>query len=242
MTYTQVNLTTILTRLGERTDASPYWTDREKTSSINETLRTWNLLTGMWKVPVVIPTTAGTVWYALPSTMVYETRLEFNGRGIDPDSVFSLDNGRPGWEGETTATGGDVPIRPTLWIPGGLNLFAIWPADAIGGNSLVVDGVRRTPVLSVSTDFIDIGEAELDAILGECVHYLAFKEGGQRWAITQQLHKNFLLACAEQNARLNSSVFFRNAMGLDLNRFARPMERAITPTGAYKEPTPQAQG
>lgn len=236
MSYTQVTLSTLLTRIGERTDASPFWVPAQKIAAINEALRVWNMLTGMWKAPVTLPTTAGTVWYSVPSTMVYDTRMEFNGRPMDPESLNGMDNGRDGWEGESTVTGSDVPTRPTLWIPAGLNLFAIWPRDAVGGNSLLLDGVRRTPVLSADADFIDIGQAELDALLGECVHILAFSEAGQRWAATQQLHKNFLIAAAEQNARLNASVFFRNAMGLDLNRYARPMERAMTPVTPQNEP------
>lgn len=226
MSYQQVTLVDIQTRLSERTESSLFWTATEKLNAINEVLRQWNMLTGMWHAPFTVTTVANQAWYPLPSTMVYETTLQFNGKPMDIDSISGLDNGEPGWEGESTTAGGIVPDRPTLWAPVGLNGFAIWPVDAVGANSILVDGIRQTPVLAVDADFIDIGQAELDALLGECIHILSFKKGGQEWIGTQSLHKSFLIAAAEQNARLNASTFFRNLMGLDTNRKARPMERA----------------
>jgi hypothetical protein len=147
----------------------------------------------------------------------------FGGVPMSRSSVGDLDNGRPGWEGETTTSGGSVPVAPSSFAPAGLDLFAIWPQDLLGGNTIVVDGVVQAPQLSLLTDHIDINLASIQPILGYALHYLAFKEGGRRWVVTQGYYKEFLLAAMDQNDRLATSALFRKAAGLDVNRGQRPL-------------------
>jgi len=220
--YQQVTWAQLRTMLQARVESSAFWSDTEALHAINEALRLWNLLTGMWKRRELITTVADQVYYSLTSTLVYSVRADFSTFPLEQDSLGSLDNGMPGWEGHTTATSGK-PTRPAIWAPVGLKAIAIWPADHTGGNEIAIDGVRQTPVLSADTDYIDIGQAELQAILSYGLHYLAFKEGGQRFAATQKQYKEFILAAAEQNGRLKASTFFRRVMGLDQNRGFRPM-------------------
>jgi hypothetical protein len=223
MAYQTVTLATLRQELKDRYESSPFWTDTEALHAINESLRVWNMLTGMWKQTQTKSTTAGTVWYTFSSSFVYNMKVSFGSYPMEVGSVSSMNNGRATWQGETTTDGGEVPTRPTIWIPAGLRRLAIWPADAAGGNMLVVDGVCITPVLSANTDFIDLAQSEHDALLGEALHVLAFKEGGQRFEGTKEHHKLFLTAALKQNSRLSKSAYFRKALGLDLNRGERPL-------------------
>lgn len=221
MPYQQVTLATLQQELKDKWESVPFWTDPEATTYLNEALRCWNLLTGMWKRRETIVTVANQVWYPLTSTMVYDLRAQFSDYPMEPSSVTDLDNGRPNWEGETTVTAG-VPTRPTIWAPAGLKLIAIWPADAVGGTTLVIDSVRQTPVLAAAGDFVDLGQAEHHALLGYALHIAAFKEGGVRFAATKTFYQQFIAAAGEQNTRLKASTFYRKAMGLDTGRFQRP--------------------
>lgn len=226
MTYQQVTLAQLQVLLADRYENVPFWTTAEATSAINESLRLWNMLTGYWKKRETVSTVAGEHWIAVNSTLLYQLRMTWEDFPMELSSIGDLDNGRSGWEADTvggTRTDGEpLPNRPFVFAPAGLNLFAIWPADATA-HQITVDSVRETPVLSAAGDYIDIGQEELHAILGYALHYLAFKEGGARFADTQDYYKQFIGAAAIKNAKLNASMFFRNAMGLDLNRKQRPM-------------------
>lgn len=220
MPYQQVTLATIRSRLEERWESVPFWDDSDALLAINETLRCWNMLTAMWKRKVTFPTMPGQVYYSVPSTLIYNLRMDVAGRPLEPSSKFMLDNTIPRWKSQTTATTG-APAYPRVFAPLGLNLFAIWPADAVGGKSFSVDGVRATPVLVLDADFIDAGEEELSAVVGMALHVAAFKEGGARWKATFPHYKAFLAAASDKNDRLRASTFFRNLMGLDIGRGQR---------------------
>lgn len=228
MPYAQVTLATLRAQLERRYDAVPYWTTAEANAAINEALRCYNLLTGFWKRRVLIATTANTVFYALPSTLIFDVRTEFNQVTLEQSSISDLNNGRVNWRAETTATGGTVPTSVKMWAPVGLTRLAIWPAHAAGGGTLIVDGVRQTPVLTADADFVDLGQVELDALLGYALHVLAFKLGGTLFQATLPLYRAFIEACGDQNVRLKSSTWYRRAMGIDLQRKQHPV-RVIPP-------------
>lgn len=222
MAYTQLTLGTLRSRLQAKYEDVPFWTDTEANFTINEVLQWYNLYTGVWRKRVSLTTVADQVYYTVPSTLIYNTRMEFNGRSTVISSFDDLDNGRPGWESETTTDGGAVPTLVQVWLPLGMNQFAIWPADGAGNNNLMIDGVRATPVLTNDSDFIDLDETEIDAVLGEALFLLAFKDSG-RFSRVQGWHQEFLKTVASHNARLNASDQFRAAMGADVNRTTRPL-------------------
>lgn len=228
MPYTAVTLSQLQVSLQEMWETVPFWTSEEARLHINEALRVWNLLTGMWKSQVTVKTPSPTSpWITLPGSLVYNMRVEFLGKPVGYSSIGDLDYGRPNWEGETTVSGGNVPTTIKHWAPAGLRMIAIWPADSIGDRDLLVDGVATTPILINSGDFIDLGEEEHVAILKYALHVASFKKGGTTFSSTLPHYKEFLLACADRNERLKASLFFRRAMGLDLNRSQRPIRRPI---------------
>jgi len=216
--YQTYTLEQIIEMLQAKYEDVPYWTYLEAQTAINEALCVWNSMTGFWKRQIEIATTATNWDYALPESIVFGMRVEFNGKPLNLSSLGDMDYGHPGWQSQTTATGGNVPNEPKNWLPLSIDMIAIWPADAVGGNVLTLDGVSATPQLVNPSDYIDIGAEELSAILGYALHALAFKEGGARFAGTMKYFTEFLKQAAEENDQLTQSSMFRSFIGLDLNR------------------------
>jgi hypothetical protein len=217
--YTQYTLSQCLGLLAFKYDQVPFWTSDEATDAINEGLLVWNSLTGFWKETITIPTTLTANWdYALPASIVFGMRVEYEGKPLNLSSLDDMDNGHPGWQAQTSADGGNVPNEPKNWLPLSVDMIAIWPADAVGGHTLTIDGVAATPQLTAAGDFIDIGAEELGVILGYALHVLSLKEGGARFAATQPYFIAFLQAAAEENDQLTQSSMFREFLGLDLKR------------------------
>lgn len=229
MPYQAVTLAQFRQQLKDKWESVPFWTDADALLAINESLRIWNLLTGYWKRKAPITTVANQVWYQVGSTLLYGLRGEWQGLPVTYNSVFDMDYGHPGWEKETTASGGNIPNRVVHVIPKGLTLFAIWPADAVGGNSLLVDSVRATPTLVNDTDYIDIGQEEFGALLGFALHIAAFKQGGLRWKSTQHYYQEFIVAALSKNERLKASIFYRKYLGLDTGKMSRVSRIPVDP-------------
>ena len=218
MAITRVTLSTLSGQLRDRWERVPFWTSEESRLALNETLRTWNMLTGTWKRPVVLGLDIMNPWVTVPGAILQTTRVSSLERPLGYSSLFDLDFGRPGWESEHTRTGGDVPTIPRKWAPAGLTLLAIWPQTVEGCVTLTVDGVADTPQLVNDADFVDLEDSEHHALVGEALHLAAFKEGGTRWEGTMRYHREFLMAAADRNARLQSSTFFRRYLGRDFQR------------------------
>lgn len=248
MPYTSVTLAQLQQKLKDSWESVPFWTDPESVTYINEALRMWNLLTGMWKQPISGTTIPNVPWLDLPASMVYNMRVSVGGKALGDSSIGDLDYGKPGWEGQTTASGGGVPTTVKMWAPAGLRLIAIWPAPTLA-TDIVIDGVASTPVLVNPGDFVDLGEEEHGALIDYALHIATFKKGGTTFAGTMQLYREFLLAAADKNERLKGSLLFRRAMGVDLNRTQRPLRRSIagqqgeTPEAAsLQQPQTQQSG
>lgn len=233
MPYQQVTLAQLRllveNQLGEA--ALPFWRVDEKNRYINLGLRFYNLLTGFWKGRASITTTANTVWYLLPSSITSNMRVSYNGVPMSPVGLYDLDFGRPNWESETTASGGDVPTSPSMWGIGALNLISIWPADAAGGNSLIVDGLLTTPFLTNDGDYVDIGQEELNSLLDLLQHIAVFKEGGAEWKTTLSQFKGFLEDAGKRNGILKDCATYRSFLGLDTGRRKQPFAQE-SETGA----------
>lgn len=229
MPFQQVTLAQLQAEMADRLDGSPFWTPEEARLGLNEALRTWNLLTGQWRARSLVPVTGGSPWVSLPSSLTWTARVEWQGLLVDQSNLSDLDNGRPRWEGQTTADGGEVPDRPRLWAPAGLRLLALWPSPAADApSSLLVDGLAATPVLVKMSDWLDLGRQEHDAILFYALHYCAFKEGAGRFAGSITGLKAFYAAAIDRNTRLLASTLFRAWVGLDVERTARPDRRQVT--------------
>ena len=224
MPYQAITRAELRTRLTEFWEGKPFWTTDEANRAINEALRDWNQLTGRWRRTLPIATTIGTHEYGLPSTLMYQTRVAFNGIPMSPGSVDGLNNGQPRWRDETTATTG-VPDVPTIWVPVTLLIIRIWPADATGNNALLIDGIATTPVLTADGDFVDLAEADVSVLLGYALHVASLKKGGHWFTESLKYFRAFLQAAGSENSRITTSQVYRQVMGLT-RRDAKPIETA----------------
>lgn len=210
-------------QLGSGGLATSFWRDDELNKIIQEALRFYNLLTGFWKVRATLTTTTSP-WYSLPGTITSSMRVSFNEFPMTPTSVYDMDFGRSGWESETTASGSDVPTKPQLFIIGGLNKLAIWPADFVGNNGLVIDGLAVTPILTSDASTVDLGQEEMNGLLDLCQHIAAFKEGGKEFQSSMTGFKALLESAGERNSILKRCSTWRKWMGLDKARQSRPLK------------------
>jgi hypothetical protein len=215
MAYQSFTWSAIRQRLRERLELKAFWSDDELLVAFNEALSVWNLATGYWRTRVTQPTIAGQYDYALPASMLYRMRITVNNLPLTSTNREDLNQGRYTWRAETTASGGSVPTRPMIWAPIDLYTFLIWPADAVGGATLTIDGVAATPVLVHDGDFVDLGEELFTTLLGYALHVLTFKKGGPAFQATLPLFQTFLAEAAEENSQIKTSQIFRRVMGLD---------------------------
>lgn len=243
MPYQQITLAALQASLEASWDSAPFWSATQATRYLNHSLRLWNLLTGMWKRRVLLSTTAGAHYLPLPSSITYGMVVVWGrtSQALQISALEDLDNGRPRWEEEGTGDGGDVPTTPQLWAPVGLTEIAIWPADATGGNPVLVDGVAQTPVLVNPGDFVDIGSQDANAIAKLALHIACFTRGMPAVKSTQAYLQEFVQAAADQNTRLRNSSYFRKYLGLDFQKGLAPMVDTV-PGGAGAGQGGQAGG
>lgn len=223
MALQQVTLQQLHETLRGQTDNAAYWTASELTAGVNEALRLWNLMTGTWRTRRHLTVPAGVYLISTKSVMWMPVRLEWQGRLVEKTSRYDLSCGRPGWQRETGA-------RPRQWAPAGLDKVVLWPhLAATDTGSLIVEGVLDTPVLRKLEDYVQIGREDLRALIDYTLHYLAFKEGGVRFASTEPRFQAYQVAAQSKNSRIKAATLFRRPTGQDLERTQRPTHRATLP-------------
>jgi hypothetical protein len=191
-------------------------------------MRIWNAATGRWLTKYLVPDVPNDCYVSCPLTLSQATRVLWNAIPLEKCSQADLDYGFPNWRGTTTATL-FAPARPVYWAPVSLNLLVIYPADAGLNflNTLEVAGVIQTPLLVAAGDFVDLGQEELDVLLGYALHVLSLKVGGQRLVDSYAGWLAFLKAAAAENRQFAASTFYRRLLGLDAQRWIRRQERPV---------------
>lgn len=218
MAYTTKTLGDLQHLLAMKWEDTPFWTPEEARLAVNDALAWWGLLTGSWPQRATLNAAIGEHEYALPGTLLWRTRVIFQGTVLEISSRADLDRGQPTWMGETAGDVG-VPAAPLVWAPISLQSIAIWPAPAATViNGLVVDGLGDAPILSEDADTVDLEEGWISHLLGMALCTAAWKEGGPRFASTLPLFQAFIGAAVEQNGQLTSSQVFRSLLGLDTRR------------------------
>jgi len=195
-----------------------FYTEDEVGIYLNEALRVWNLITWQWHGSVFIPTVASQTFYDVSASVLKTMRVEYNNVPLDLTSLQSLDLGQPGWQGTAAGT-------PKRWFPVALTQIGIYPTDAIGGNSLRVEGVLTTPVLVNESDYLDLGQWQVQALLDYVHHLATFKQGGEEFKASLQTLKSFMTAAGVQNRKFAETALYKRYMGMDLDELLRPMYR-----------------
>jgi hypothetical protein len=250
MPYQNTTLTALLTRLARRTEQAPFWSPDTAARALNESLRVWNLVTGIARQTVNVLTVVDDpyILLTLPAPQqwlkVTRVRIPAPARELNPTSLAGLDASFPGWEAHTTLTAVGVGTAPRYWAPAGVTRIAIYPADTTilaGGNgprTLAVDAISCANVMVAAGDFLDLGDEELTAILSYALHVLSFSKGAAALTSTMPLYLAFLKAAAERNAVFASSSFYRRIIGWDFTRAAYPLraQSSLLTAAARLEP------
>lgn len=248
MPFQNTNLTTLIALERNRLSAlsSVFWTTQEIIDALNEGLRFYNLCTGRFKGRLIITTIPSRCIYDLTDVSIYNPRaaappvvaplrVNFNrGAPLGWSSVSDMDIIYPGWQLQTTSSGGGVPTTPQMAGPLGLNMLFLWPADNVGGNSLALDAVVPAPILVNGTDFVNLDNAEITALLDFAEWRLMLKKGGIYVAQAQPLLRQFLRMAAGRNSYLRTLSLYKSAIGDDRARRTNPRrieEREGVPFG-----------
>ncbi len=233
MAHQRNTLADLLDNLTASWDSSPFWTQEEAIRYLNHALRWWNLLTGYWKLPVLINLAApASPYITLPGSIVFGMEVVWGptGKPLSSSALWDLDQGRPRWEEQTIADGAPIPSTPRLWAPVGMKEIAIWPAAASG--QLLVNGIASTPILVNLTDYVDLGELEVINVVHFALHVGAFKRGISSVQSTMPFFQSFLAAARQQNARLTYSSLYRKVLGIDLEKGLSPIvDTRLAPGG-----------
>lgn len=218
MPFQQFTYGALKSALAFRLDNSAFYSAAECGTYINEAIRVWQCITGYWRTSTTLTTGAGTIFYnvaAATPRILKPLRVTASSVPLDLTSLFALDNGRPGWQGDTNAT----PLR---WAPVAISHIALHPPPT-AGLSVVVYGWAAAPVLVADADFIDINEAHLEALYKYAHHIAAFKAAGTEFQNTTALLQDFYRAAGEQNDKFKLSSLYRKYLGRDLNGAYQPV-------------------
>lgn len=206
-------------------DSVPFWTREEGRIAINGALYWWNLYTQTFRKPASLTTVASQHIYSVPAALTFATRVKYlSNAPLRKTSRIELGRFRPSWRSEVAATG-SLPSTPVMWAPLGTTRLILWPAPAASGKSVTVEGVCVTPTLIAESEYLNLVGAEVRSILSEAIHLAAFKLGGQRFAGTVTLHRQFLTAALEKNDRLGAEIRFKQLAGIDTARHSQQIRQ-----------------
>lgn len=206
MPYAQFTRAQLRVLLQNRYEDVPFWTDTDANLALNHALRVWSLLTSYWRTRIVVPNSPNDPLVPIPGTLAQQTAITWQGlpmAGVSADELHML---APNWWYARAGDSGH-PSRPLFWAPVGLNLIEIYPAST-GQGSMEVDGVRRTPVLTLDADLVDIGPEELNTLLGYAVHVLALIPGAAFLDRTKPQLEAFIQATVARNVLLKRTRWY----------------------------------
>lgn len=217
-TYSKFTLTNLIDRLSERVgNNSTFWVNAEKRDGIMEGVLIWQVLTGESLRTFTIPVTTG-AFYDVPKQIDSVRKVTVGGVTLTPISKWELDMAYPNWQ---TTSG-----TPLYWSPAGLNKIGIYPFPTSG--AIVFEGYSEVPILFNTGDVIQLNDDSVAAILDYAHHYCTLKEGGQEFADSSNLLRNFIKAAGMRNGKLLATEFYRHFMGQYRDETQFPSREDIT--------------
>jgi len=126
-------------------------------------------------------------------------RVLVNGIPLPMDSLAALDQGSPFWRSQPV----DLS-RPGV-LASALYDFLILP-PALYSAGISIDVVQSCPIPLLGTDFIPLGEEDLDNLVNECTHLLLLKCGGNEFTSTLGDHDDFVRAAAKRGSITKAKV------------------------------------
>lgn len=223
MAYARTTVATLISLVKERIGGEGvFWSDTEIINAINEALCVWQLLTGDF-VTTVSQTVASNSQVVVfssstnsPSMGIVRVRRMTTSTTpspatvLHPISIFEMDQGYYGRQGAASSS------TPEYWAPFGIERFIIYPAPNTT-QTVQLQYYKGDPRLSNTTsDYVDLGDEEIVAIVNYAVWGCSFKEGvKEALANTSPLREMFLAAARLRNAKLRGTSLYRSYMGND---------------------------
>lgn len=124
---------------------------------------------------------------------------------VSTDAVWDWDTWEVGWQNSSG--------QPDAAAMAGLNLLALKDVPDAGPYGITCDVVRKAPIPAADGDFLQLGEQELNAVLGYAQHEAAFKQGGAEFQATIPLYENFARLATVYNERLRAAVTYAEVLG-----------------------------
>lgn len=130
-----------------------------------------------------------------------------NGLPVDTPSVREMDGYAPEWENNATAW-------PSL-VTAGMDLCAPCPVAGSGPMGVLCTLVGNAPVPVLDADFVQCSRDTFDVILDYAQTLASFKMGGEEFAATKDLERNFFQYAIETNKRLAKMGLFPDLLKLE---------------------------
>lgn len=233
MSYTSQTLGDLLTALAARYEGSPFWSADDARRAINEGLRIYNLITGIYRGETdpltLIPEDEH---FRVSGNVIKVTRVWVVGqpRPMTMTSIAALDRVASNWSQLNTQLP-NVRVQwpvPSFWAPIGLTEIVIFPRVAqadflVAPVQVRVSGVVNAPILNSPSDPVNLGLEETSTLLGYALHTLSFAKGAEALAKTKPLLVAFYRACALRSATFAASSLYRQMTGYDRLRAYAPM-------------------
>src|SRR6267378_2061077 len=208
-TYATTTRATLRSRIQERL-ISTFWTNTEINAYINEALRVWNVCTGYNKNTYTNNFAANTFGYSISAAgtnAMFVLRVENAAfRHLDPITIKELGNLDPNWVSNTSTS-------PTNWMHVGVNSLFIYPTPSTLQTGLTTYTIDTFQVPTQDSDFIQIGEEDLQYIVDYCVFIARLKEGGKEAQESVTLLQGFLLQAAKYNSKILQTSLYKRVMG-----------------------------
>src|SRR5215472_840149 len=155
----------------------------EVDSAIFEAMRILNFSTAFLQTSIQLPiqTQPNRRWYDVPTGIIYPSKVEYEGAFLEKLGLHRIGYLHPQWTKETTQNTG---MCVTYWIPFGIKRFIIYPADSVGGSSIVVTGVQEVDItiqLEQATQFPNEVLMAFDSL---AAHTLMLKESSQAFSVS----------------------------------------------------------
>ncbi len=154
--------------------------------ALNEALKVTNLFSG-WsqgRTPAGF-SVVNRVIYSKPSGMLFPMKLYMDNREIPKESITTLANTEQKWiKG--------IGVRTRYWAPIGLNLFALYPSDKLGGRYLEMWGITEPAKLVNESDTATIADELVDLVVEHAFMNMVVKEGGRVQSDAARLYKPWI--------------------------------------------------
>lgn len=184
----------------------------------------WNVLTGYNRnitssvivAPYLTSCTTFDISSFSPNGLIM-LRLEVADLGTHLDTLTfkELDELSPSWFG-TGAVG-----SPTGWMHAGMKNILIYPNpdNDYTYNAYTID---KMTVPTADTDYIQVGEEDMPAIVDYVTFLARLKEGGQETKDATSLLQSFIKCASRYNAKIMNTSIYRRIMGLSPADQSRP--------------------